>query len=83
MIQPIESIGIDARVGLENKRGTVKFAGHLTEINDGNELWLGIDWDRPDHGKHNGTLKGKQYFQARYELLFHAILEWNFDYAYF
>jgi tubulin-folding cofactor B len=53
------------RVGLENKRGTVRFVGRLNEVDRGKELWLGIDWDKPENGKHDGKLKEKQYFKTR------------------
>lgn len=60
------SINVGTRVGVENKRGVVKFVGCLNEVDEGKDVWLGIDWDNPKDGKHNGSLKGKQYFQAKY-----------------
>jgi dynactin complex subunit len=59
------SIKLDTRVAVANKRGTVKFCGHLSEVDGGKEEWLGIDWENSDDGKHAGTYKGVQYFKAR------------------
>ncbi|KAG5892920.1 hypothetical protein JTB14_006235 [Gonioctena quinquepunctata] len=43
--------------------GTVKYVGSV----DGHKgVWLGIDWDEPDRGKHNGTVNGIRYFDTRY-----------------
>ena len=39
--------------------GTIRFVG---EVDDSTEEWVGIEWDRVERGKHNGSLKGKQYF---------------------
>lgn len=64
-----ENIIVGTRIGLDNKRGTVKFVGNLNEVDGGKEIWLGIDWDSADQGKHNGSLKGTQYFQTRYLFL--------------
>lgn len=30
-------------------------------------LWLGVEWDNPERGKHNGTHEGVQYFTCRWE----------------
>ncbi|XP_023029688.2 tubulin-binding cofactor E [Leptinotarsa decemlineata] len=43
--------------------GTVKYAGAVEGYQG---FWLGIDWDEPNRGKHNGTVKGKHYFHTRY-----------------
>ncbi|NWU89937.1 TBCE protein, partial [Upupa epops] len=29
-------------------------------------IWLGVEWDDPQRGKHNGTYEGKQYFKCRH-----------------
>lgn len=28
-------------------------------------LWLGVEWDNPDRGKHDGSHEGVQYFTCR------------------
>ena len=29
--------------------------------------WLGVEWDEPGRGKHDGSHKGVKYFECRYE----------------
>ena len=44
---------------------TVKYVGplkHQTDRADADQVWLGIQWDNPERGKHNGTVEGYQYF---------------------
>ncbi|KAG6851293.1 hypothetical protein H0H93_011729 [Arthromyces matolae] len=53
------------RVSLAGQLGTVRYTGPV----DGTSgIWLGIEWDDPNRGKHNGSKDGKQYFiwQATY-----------------
>ncbi|XP_043197939.1 tubulin-specific chaperone E-like isoform X3 [Amphibalanus amphitrite] len=49
------------RVCCDGQRATVRFVGSVTGA-DG--LWVGVEWDNPERGKHNGTVKGKQYFMT-------------------
>ena len=43
-------------------RGTVKYVGQV----DGTKgSWIGIDWDDPHRGKHNGSHGDKHYFTTR------------------
>ncbi|KAJ8974188.1 hypothetical protein NQ317_004867 [Molorchus minor] len=42
--------------------GTIKYIGPV-EGHPG--VWLGIDWDDIDRGKHNGTVNGVHYFSTR------------------
>ena len=41
----------------------VRFIG-LVPPTDG--LWLGLEWDDPSRGKHNGTKDGVTYFACRH-----------------
>jgi dynactin complex subunit len=42
--------------------GTVKYFGPV----DGTTgLWLGVEWDDPARGKHDGIKDGKRYFDCR------------------
>lgn len=59
------SPAIGDRVAVANKRGTLKFVGHLNEIDKGKDIWFGIDWDNAEDGKHDGSLHGVQYFKTR------------------
>ncbi|KAH8652793.1 hypothetical protein BGZ60DRAFT_473540 [Tricladium varicosporioides] len=41
--------------------GTIRYIGPVDGTGAEKE-WLGIEWDNPERGKHNGVLKGKRYF---------------------
>ncbi|CAO1635967.1 unnamed protein product [Jaminaea pallidilutea] len=49
--------------------GTVRFEG---QVHGTKGTWLGVDWDQPDAGKHDGEYKGVRYFKA------HAALSASF-----
>ena len=44
--------------------GVVRFVG---DVDDSVGKWVGIEWDKVERGKHNGSLKGKQYFVCEKE----------------
>ena len=43
---------------------TVRYFGSI-EATKGD--WLGVEWDEPGRGKHDGCHKGVRYFECRYE----------------
>ncbi|KAM9490668.1 LOW QUALITY PROTEIN: tubulin-specific chaperone E [Salvelinus alpinus] len=45
------------------ERGTVRFVGTVPPTAG---LWLGVEWDNPDRGKHNGSHEGGHYFTCRH-----------------
>lgn len=49
------------RIECSGDYGTIKYVGPVA---DHPAIWLGIDWDRCDRGKHNGTVNDVQYFNA-------------------
>lgn len=53
---------VGGRIQCSDFIGTIKYIGTLEGHSS---TWLGIDWDDPTRGKHNGNLNGKQYFEAR------------------
>lgn len=57
-----EQILVGSRIDSSGSKGTVKYVGKVSGAED---TWLGIDWDDPGRGKHNGTYNGIQYFEAR------------------
>jgi len=62
----MESFRIGQRIidTTENARGTIKYLGSV----DGTKGdWIGIDWDDPSRGKHDGSHKGKNYFSTKTE----------------
>ncbi|GLG94418.1 Tubulin-specific chaperone E [Gryllus bimaculatus] len=54
---------IGQRVEYMGYFGTLMFVG---EVPPTKGTWLGIDWDDPSRGKHNGTHEGKFYFHTRH-----------------
>ncbi|KAI0636670.1 hypothetical protein C8Q77DRAFT_1050282 [Trametes polyzona] len=57
MPQELPSIG--ARLSHSGYLGTVRFVGPV----DGTQgVWLGVEWDDPKRGKHDGIKDGKRYF---------------------
>lgn len=49
------------RLSFGDARCTVRYAGPLP---DQNGDWLGIEWDDPERGKHDGQYKGNRLFQT-------------------
>ncbi|KAH9816657.1 hypothetical protein DFH28DRAFT_1160274, partial [Melampsora americana] len=43
--------------------GTIRFVGHLNEKD--NQIWLGIEWDDPERGKHSGSFQNRSFFQTK------------------
>ncbi|XP_014259929.1 tubulin-specific chaperone E [Cimex lectularius] len=56
-------VKVGSRIQVGDQRGTVLFVGPVPPTKG---LWLGIDWDDPRRGKHDGVYDGVRYFQARY-----------------
>ncbi|KAJ3787316.1 hypothetical protein GGU10DRAFT_374062 [Lentinula aff. detonsa] len=50
------------RISYSGHLGTVKFVGNVENTTG---IWLGIEWDDPDRGKHDGVKDGKRYFSCR------------------
>lgn len=47
------------RMAYKGHIGTVKFIGSVEGTSG---TWLGIEWDDPTRGKHDGSKDGKRYF---------------------
>ena len=47
-----------------NARGTIKYIGAVENTKGS---WLGIDWDNPERGKHDGSHQGRNYFVTHSE----------------
>ncbi|KAF7337954.1 Tubulin-specific chaperone E [Mycena venus] len=50
------------RLRLAEHTGTVKFVGSVENTTG---IWLGVEWDDPKRGKHDGVKDGKRYFTCR------------------
>lgn len=67
-IDPAEKLrvpNIGDRIECNGHFGTIKYIG---SVESHPSTWLGIDWDDPERGKHDGTVKGRHYFDARYNI---------------
>ncbi|KAJ1501320.1 hypothetical protein HMI55_003452 [Coelomomyces lativittatus] len=54
---------VSSRVMVNDRLGTVKYLGPIDNLSG---EWLGIDWDQPNYGKHDGSYRGKRYFQTKF-----------------
>ncbi|CAA9998071.1 unnamed protein product, partial [Nesidiocoris tenuis] len=52
---------VGQRIQVGDSRGTVMYVGPVPPTKG---IWLGIDWDDPSRGKHDGVYDGQRYFQA-------------------
>ncbi|KAL9715277.1 hypothetical protein Ac2012v2_001938 [Leucoagaricus gongylophorus] len=52
---------VGLRISYMKHIGTVRFSGPVEQTSG---TWLGIEWDDPKRGKHDGSKDGKQYFEC-------------------
>ncbi|CAM9927811.1 unnamed protein product [Bubo scandiacus] len=58
---PADALGRRILCGTE--RATVRYVGSVPPTAG---IWLGVEWDDPQRGKHDGTYEGTQYFKCRH-----------------
>ncbi|XP_008314685.1 tubulin-specific chaperone E [Cynoglossus semilaevis] len=58
---PTDAVGRRVLCGAD--RATVRYVGPVPPTTG---LWLGVEWDEPDRGKHDGSHDGVQYFSCRH-----------------
>uniref|UniRef100_A0A803YJW9 Tubulin-specific chaperone E n=1 Tax=Meleagris gallopavo TaxID=9103 RepID=A0A803YJW9_MELGA len=58
---PADALGRRVLCGTEY--GTVRYVGSVPPHAG---IWLGVEWDDPQRGKHDGTYEGTQYFKCRH-----------------
>ncbi|GAA0158894.1 chaperone [Lithospermum erythrorhizon] len=63
MKDPCANVKVGDRCQVEpgEKRGIIKFVGQAEALSPG--FWVGVQYDEP-LGKHDGTVKGKRYFEC-------------------
>jgi hypothetical protein len=54
---------VGQRVSFKGNRCTVRYFGEV-EGTDEDKVWLGVEWDDPTRGKHNGEYLGRRYFRC-------------------
>ncbi|NWS70371.1 TBCE protein, partial [Crotophaga sulcirostris] len=60
-VVPPDALGRRVLCGTEY--GTVRYVGSVPPTAG---IWLGVEWDDPQRGKHDGTYEGTQYFKCRH-----------------
>uniref|UniRef100_A0ACB8GB82 Uncharacterized protein n=1 Tax=Sphaerodactylus townsendi TaxID=933632 RepID=A0ACB8GB82_9SAUR len=58
---PPDAVG--RRILCNGEYGTVLYVGNVPPTTG---IWLGVEWDNHQRGKHNGTHEGIQYFECRH-----------------
>ncbi|XP_061480528.1 tubulin-specific chaperone E [Rhineura floridana] len=58
---PLDAVG--QRIFCNGEYGTVLYVGSVPPTTG---LWLGVEWDNHQRGKHNGSHEGIQYFKCRH-----------------
>jgi len=59
----LSGLEIGDRVALNEEKATVCYIG---EVPPTKGEWLGVEWDNPSRGKHNGSKDGIQYFKCNH-----------------
>ncbi|XP_073345711.1 tubulin-specific chaperone E [Pagrus major] len=59
----LEADAVGRRVSCDGERATVRYVGPVPPTAG---LWLGVEWDHPERGKHDGSHDGVQYFTCRH-----------------
>lgn len=59
----VPGAAVGRRVSCDGERATVRYVGQVPPTAG---LWLGVEWDNPERGKHDGSHGGVQYFTCRH-----------------
>lgn len=55
------AVAVGERVCIAKQKATVRYVGPI----EGHEgTWVGVEWDDPSRGKHDGAAGGKRYFNC-------------------
>ncbi|NWQ97139.1 TBCE protein, partial [Burhinus bistriatus] len=63
MAAPLPSDALGRRLLCGAEYATVRYVGSVPPTAG---IWLGVEWDDPQRGKHDGTYEGTQYFKCRH-----------------
>ncbi|KAG7448214.1 uncharacterized protein BT62DRAFT_1059403 [Guyanagaster necrorhizus] len=58
----MELLPIGARISLSGHIGSIRFVG---SVHGTKGTWLGVEWDNPERGKHDGVKDGTRFFSCR------------------
>ncbi|NXX39554.1 TBCE protein, partial [Tricholaema leucomelas] len=59
----VPSDALGRRILCGTEYATVRYVGSVLPTAG---IWLGVEWDDPQRGKHDGTYEGTQYFKCRH-----------------
>ncbi|XP_037366286.1 tubulin-specific chaperone E isoform X2 [Talpa occidentalis] len=63
MSDALMSDAVGRRVEVNGEHATVRFSGVIPPVAG---VWLGVEWDNPERGKHDGSHEGTVYFKCRH-----------------
>ncbi|XP_051849519.1 tubulin-specific chaperone E isoform X2 [Antechinus flavipes] len=63
MSDSVPSDVIGRRIDVNGELGTVRYFGNVPPVKG---PWIGIEWDNPQRGKHDGSHEGTIYFKCRH-----------------
>ena len=55
------SFAVEDRLQIGREHATVRYVGEVIGQLD---VWIGLEWDDPSRGKHDGSTGGHQYFKC-------------------
>lgn len=55
------TIPVGSRIVCNGEYGTVLYVG---KVDSTQGIWLGVEWDNPERGKHDGSYNGVNYFKT-------------------
>lgn len=58
-----ETVEIGARIESDGHYATVRFVGYVPPTSG---IWIGVEWDDPSRGKHDGCYEGVRYFSTEH-----------------
>ncbi|KAI0928952.1 hypothetical protein AcV7_008711 [Taiwanofungus camphoratus] len=61
MMKSLDLPSVGTRLSYSGHLGTIRFVGPVENTSG---IWLGIEWDDPRRGKHDGVKDGKRYFSC-------------------
>jgi tubulin-specific chaperone E len=60
---------VGTRLSFDGALCTIRYVG---EVEGTKGVWLGVEWDDPARGKHNGSHKGRRYFDCKQQTGFYV-----------
>lgn len=61
LVMAAELPTVGARINHSGNLGTIRFVGNVLKTTG---IWLGVEWDDPQRGRHDGVKDGHRYFSC-------------------